>query len=77
MDVADEAALVQEGFILAAAISANGPDARGDVGTVDPAAKQAAVMIGDAGHGPFADEALAPVDAEMRFIVEEGDGDSG
>ncbi len=32
-------------------------------------------MIGGAGHGPFADEARAPVDAEVGFVAEEGNGD--
>src|SRR3546814_12802322 len=54
-----------------------GPDRTAGVGGIDQAGQFAAIVPGGIAGRPGADEAVAPVDADMRFVAEHGRGDLG
>src|SRR3546814_6369639 len=64
-------------LVLLARVGGVGPDRTAGVGGIDQAGQFAAIVPGGIAGRPGADEAVAPVDADMRFVAEHGRGDLG
>src|SRR3546814_12961843 len=65
------------GSVLLARVGGVGPERTAGVGGIDQAGQFAAIVPGVIAGRPGADEAVAPVDADMRFVAEHGRGDLG
>lgn len=76
MDSADEAVLVEEGFVCGRTIGYVGPDALGGVAAIEQTFAQPRAFIGGGiGDKPASDQAMLTVDRDMVLVAESGDGD--
>src|SRR3546814_2918151 len=62
-------------LVLLARVGGVGPDRTAGVGGIDQAGQFSAIVPGGIAGRTGADEAVAPVDAAMRFVAEHGRGD--